>query len=136
MIFLTGISDLNALVKSMSPKLIDGDFVFCSVSEKRLSELKITPLLLFKEEEGISIIVKKHTADINSLAYSRIWTLITLTVHSDLSAVGFLALVTDKLAKSGISVNIISAYYHDHLFVPKEQSGQAMSLLNDLTTTS
>ncbi len=127
---------MNTLVKSMSPKLIDGDFVFCSVSEKRLSEMRITPLSIFKEEEGIAIIVTRQTADINSLTYSRIWSLITLTVHSDLSAVGFLALITDKLTKSEISVNVISAYYHDHLFVPKEKTEQALSLLNEITTST
>ena len=120
----------------MSPKLIDADYVFCTISEKRLSELKMSPILIFKEEEGVTIIVEKEIADNNSLTYSRVWTLITLTVHSDLSTVGFLALITEKLAKFGISVNVISAYYHDHLFVPKEKAEEALLLLNELTTIS
>ena len=36
------------------------------------------------------------------------------------------------LADAGISVNPVSAYYHDHLFVPVEKAGQAMQLLATL----
>lgn len=132
MFYLVGISDLKTLLKSMSPKLAKDEFVFCIISETRFSELKITPLLMFKEEEGITLILKREIAEINSLAYSRIWSWIKLRVHSDLSAVGFLAVISDKFAKNGISVNVVSAYYHDHLFVPIEKSDQAMSLLEEL----
>lgn len=61
---------------------------------------------------------------------------ITLTVHSDLAAVGLLATVTQVLATAGISVNAISAYYHDHLFVPCDRADDAMACLQTLTTDS
>ena len=59
----------------------------------------------------------------------------TLTVHSDLSAVGLLAAVTDLLSKAGIPVNTVSAFYHDHLFVPHERAEQTISLLEDLASS-
>ena len=62
-----------------------------------------------------------------------VWALITLTIHSDLNAVGFLAAITKKLAESNISVNAVSAYYHDHLFVPFEKSKQTMKLLQKIS---
>ena len=55
--------------------------------------------------------------------------MITLDVHSALDAIGFLAAVATLLAKAGISVNAVSAYYHDHLFVPREKADEAMRLL-------
>jgi hypothetical protein len=58
--------------------------------------------------------------------------LITLTVHSSLEAVGFLAAVTVPLAEAGISVNAVSAFHHDHLFVPVERAEDAQLLLQRL----
>ena len=60
--------------------------------------------------------------------------LITLTVHSSLEAVGFLAAVTARLAAAGIAVNAVSAFYHDHLFVPEHRADDALSLLRNLST--
>ena len=131
---MVGISDLKTLLRSMNPKLIDEEFVFCTISETRFSQLKITPLLIFKEEEGFTLIMKREIADSNSFAYSGIWSQIILSVHSNLTAIGFLAEITNKLAKSGISVNVVSAFYHDHLFVPFEQAHKAMILLEDLSS--
>ncbi|MGL6341627.1 MAG: ACT domain-containing protein, partial [Waterburya sp.] len=41
--------------------------------------------------------------------------------------------ITGKLAEHGISVNPISAYYHDHLFVPASRAQEAMELLQELS---
>lgn len=58
--------------------------------------------------------------------------MITLTVHSSLEAVGFLAVITRHLAQHSISVNAVSAYHHDHLFVPVHRADEAMRLLGDM----
>jgi hypothetical protein len=55
--------------------------------------------------------------------------MITLTIHSDLQAVGFLAPIMTRLAEAGISVNPVSAFYHDHLFVPWDKRNEAMEIL-------
>ena len=129
---MTEISNLIELLKGMKPELADGEFVFCTISEIQLAQFKINPLLTFKEKEGITIIIEKKTADKNSLPYRNSWSWIVLTVHSDLLAVGFLARITNELAKAGISVNAVSAYYHDHLFVPTQKANEAMKLLEKL----
>jgi Uncharacterized protein conserved in bacteria len=46
--------------------------------------------------------------------------------------VGFLAAVTAPLAEAGISVNAVSAFYHDHLFVSVERAEDAQRLLQKL----
>jgi hypothetical protein len=53
--------------------------------------------------------------------------------HSSLLAVGFLAAVTAALASEGISVNPVSAFHHDHLFVPWERRRDAMRILRALS---
>jgi uncharacterized protein len=56
-----------------------------------------------------------------------------LTVHSSLNAVGFLAAVTTQLAEAGISLNAVSAFYHDHLFVPHDRADEALALLQNMS---
>jgi hypothetical protein len=37
------------------------------------------------------------------------------------------------LAKQGISANPVSAFYHDHLFVPVDKASEALSILRALS---
>jgi hypothetical protein len=120
----------------MHPNLGGKKFVFCSISDARLSTLQLRPQLLFREKEGTTIIVEQNIAEKAKLKYKGIWALITLNVHSDLSAVGFISAISNKLAENGISVNVISAYYHDHLFVPFEQRKKALKFLKQLSSKS
>ncbi len=117
----------------MNPVLAKGKFVICTVSDAKREKLCNRPLLIFREREGITVIIEKGIADAENLSYKNIWSMITLNVHSDLNAVGFLAAITKKLAQHEISVNAVSAYYHDHLFVPNEKANQAMKLLKELS---
>ncbi len=121
-------------MKSIKPKLVNREFIFCSVSDKQFLSIKQKPLMMFREDEGMTLILNKKDADLDSIKYKDVWVLITLTVHSDLTAVGFLARITDALAKEGISVNAVSAYYHDHLFILKEKSEQAIEILKRLSS--
>jgi len=127
---MAAIKNLNRLLGSMEPKLVEGKFVFCTFPSDTPPGL--SPIMTFIEGEGITLILNKKEADSNSLKYSAVWSLITLNVHSDIEAVGFLAKITEKLAKSNISVNAISAFYHDHLFIPVDRSEEAFRLLEEL----
>ncbi|MGV0026963.1 ACT domain-containing protein [Phormidesmis priestleyi] len=59
--------------------------------------------------------------------------MITLSIHSSLEAIEFLAAITTKLAENGISVNAVSAYYNDHLFVSVENVDRAFQLLLEMS---
>ncbi|WP_292127622.1 ACT domain-containing protein, partial [Mesorhizobium sp.] len=59
-----------------------------------------------------------------------------LDIHSSLDAVGFLAAITTRLAAAGMGVNPVSAFYHDHLFVPAERAEEALGLLRQLAAES
>jgi hypothetical protein len=126
------VKDLKTLLESMSPELIEGKYVFCTLSEEDFNALSIESVMVFKEKEGITLVLEKHVADENKLKYDAVWALITLTVHSDLEAVGFLAALTNKLAEEGISVNAVSAFYHDHLFIPFDKANKALEALKDI----
>jgi len=116
----------------MEPVVVPGEFVFCSIQEKQLEDLQ-QPLLIFREHEGPTVIVTKDVAEQNRFSFDAIWGLISLSIHSNLEAVGLLGAITSHLANAGISVNAVSAYYHDHLFVPYGRVNEVVSLLLDLS---
>ena len=132
---MTEIKNLNALLKGMNPVAISGEFVFCAVSEERLHTLNIAPTLVFREKEGVTLVIQKKGAEENNLLFQGTWALITLNVYSSLSAVGLLAIITKKLAQAKIPVNIVSAYYHDHIFVPYDKAVGALKILKRISAS-
>jgi hypothetical protein len=132
----SGQHDLAVLLKTMSPTLRDGEYVFCSVPEAEFSHLRLGALGMFREAEGVTLILTVEQARQANLSIGPCWRLITLSVHSDLEAVGFLAAITTALAEVGISVNAISAYYHDHLLVPSHLAEAALDCLMALSSRS
>ena len=77
--------------------------------------------------------IRQEEAERIGLSHQSPSRLITLTVHSSLEAVGFLAAITARLAEAGISVNAVSAFYHDHLFVPVHRADEALALLRSIS---
>jgi hypothetical protein len=128
---MTGETDLNKLLKTLKPRHNAGDYVFCVVKDPgtlRPDDI----LLLFREEEGATVILRKARADELQLAYSFVASWITLTVHSSLEAVGLTAAFATALAQKGISCNVVAAFYHDHIFVDKKDTQKAMAVLEKL----
>ncbi|MGG6266362.1 ACT domain-containing protein [Leptolyngbya sp. AN03gr2] len=125
---MSGETDLTTLLKSMNPVLRQGEYVFCSVDFE--DWLRLNPIGVFREEEGLTLILDRQIADQSNIPYASTFRLITLSVHSSLEAVGFLAAITSRLAAQGISVNAVSAYYHDHLFIPTAQADRVIELLD------
>ena len=130
---MPGERNLANLLQNLNPEMIDGIFVFCSIPADNEIPAALSPVHIFREREGTTLVVRREEADSASLPYQFASRLITLTVHSSLEAVGFLAQITGRLAEAGISVNVVSAYYHDHLFVPEHRAGEALHLLQDMS---
>lgn len=130
---MPGERDLQALLKGMRPQMQDGTFVFCAIADGTDIPAAIRPRLMFREQEATTIVVRREEADSLGLPYQFASRLISLTVHSSLEAVGLLAVITARLAEAGISVNAVSAFYHDHLFVPHDRADEAMALLRGMS---
>ncbi|GAB5379137.1 MAG: ACT domain-containing protein [Aliiglaciecola sp.] len=129
---MSGETNLDILLKSMSPQLNEGEFVFVSIENGRYGQLgELAPIAMFMETEGMTLVVPKSTADDSGFSYNSTFCCITLTIHSSLDAVGLTAAFASKLAEKDISANVIAGYYHDHIFVQSEKSEQAMSALNE-----
>ncbi|EMI41039.1 ACT domain-containing protein [Rhodopirellula sp. SWK7] len=69
----------------------------------------------------------KERADRAGEPYAGEFGLISLSVHSDLAAVGLTAAIDGALTEQGISANVVAAFDHDHLFVPVSQTEDAMA---------
>ncbi len=129
---MPGESDLNVLLKTMSPTLNEGEYVFCQAEDA--AALPLTDILgLFKEAEGMTVILLRSVADRLKLPYTFICTWISLTVHSSLEAVGLTAAFSNALASQGISCNVVAGYSHDHIFVKTEDARNAMNILEGLS---
>ncbi|KYN90283.1 transporter [Vibrio cidicii] len=129
---MSAITDLDLLLKSMSPKLLDGEYVFCCVDGPLADYLHLEPMATFREQEGLTLVVPRDKAELGGLRFDGIFRLITLTVHSSLQAVGLTAAFASQLAEHGISANVVAGYYHDHIFVPQEKAQAALQALESL----
>lgn len=125
---MAGETDLSKLIRDMAPELNAGEYVFCSTD----SSEGLDPLGTFREREGWTAILTRQQADEAGLSYSTAFAWITLTVHSDLEAVGLTAAVSHALANAGIPCNVVAALHHDHLFVPVKNAARAMEILKGL----
>ena len=131
---MTGEKDLQKLLASMSPELIEGEVVFCTFPGAQYGDhTALDPIAAIRETEGLTLVIPKSKADENKLHYESIFRQITLTVHSSLDAVGLTAAFASKLTEHGISANVIAGFYHDHIFVQREHAERAMEALHDLT---
>ena len=130
---MPGEGNLETLLQNMTPVMQAGIFVFCSIPEDEEIPAALRPVLIFREREGTAFIMRREEAEAAGLPYQFASRLITLTVHSSLEAVGFLAAITGRLAEAGISVNAVSAFYHDHLFVPEHRADEALRHLQDMS---
>ncbi|MDR5762692.1 ACT domain-containing protein [Caballeronia sp. LZ035] len=122
--------DLDALIASMEPELQPGVYVFASVAQGDVPAADV--IATFREREGLTVVMEEHAAQAAGLTplFRAAW--ITLTVHSDLHAVGLTAAFAQALGEAGISCNVMAAAYHDHLFVPADDAARAMDALLSL----
>jgi uncharacterized protein len=129
---MSGETDLRKLLAEMSPQLNADEYVFCSLPYGTAIPAAYHPVGMIQEMEGTSLILSRVEADAQGLKYDFVAAWITLTIHSDLEAVGLTAAISKALAEAGISCNVVAGYYHDHLFVPLDKAHQTIEILNQL----
>ena len=133
---MPGETSLNALLRTLKTTIDPRVYVFITIPEDKVDHPFSIPhaetKLFFFEAEGITMIITADSAERHGFKYAYRCRMITLDVHSSLEAVGFMAVVTTKLAEAGLSSNPVSAYYHDHLFVKEEEADMVIDLLECL----
>jgi len=129
---VTGEKNLANLLASMSPVLMDGEYVFCSFENARYGDRpELQPIASCIEPEGLTLIIPRSRADVHELGYESVFRGITLRIHSSLEAVGLTAAVSARLTEYGISANVIAGHFHDHIFVQSEYAEKAMTAIGE-----
>jgi len=132
---MPGEQDLSTLLRHMTPLVHPDVFVFCSFPDFQLPS-GWTPVASFREAEGLSAIVPLRDAQAAGVGHQFESRMVTLTIHSALDAVGFLARICTALAAQGIACNAVSAYHHDHLFVPADRLELVLHTLKAIASST
>ena len=67
---MPGIKNLDKLLKNISPKLHDDEFVFCSFKSAYYGDFaSLNPIASFAEDEGLTLILLKDHADNQHIPY-------------------------------------------------------------------
>jgi uncharacterized protein len=121
------------MISGMKPELQADSFVFVTTNDPAfVASLSGKAVSIFKEAEGISMIIPADLAEKSKLNVDHPMRCITLNVFSSLEGVGLTAAVATALGDHGIPCNMVAAYHHDHVFVPSEMCDQAMDVLVSL----
>jgi hypothetical protein len=133
---MPGETNLAKLLGGMTPRLRNRNYVFAAIPPGEAIPATLDPVMVFREEEGFTVILTEEEAGAAGLTAAFRCRMITLDIHSSLEAVGFLAAIAARLAAAGMGVNPVSAFYHDHLFVPADRAEEAVALLEQLARES
>jgi uncharacterized protein len=123
------ISELAVLLASMEPMLDGAEYGYACVAA--LPE-GVAVFATVAEAEGITVVARAADLAAAGVPHLAGWARISLTVQSDLEAVGLTAAIATALAAKGISANVIAGYHHDHFFVQFDRAAEAMTVLRGL----
>lgn len=127
--------ELQALLRNMAPVLNPGTWVFLVIPDSTPLD-PASVVATMREPEGLSVVMEKSQALRQGLVPVCECAWITLSVNSDLQAVGFTAAFAAALGRANISCNVIAGVHHDHLFVPAQAADAAMAALRALQQQS
>lgn len=121
-----GETDLQRLLAGLAPELAEHPRAIRSQAAG--ASVPAEAIMLFREHEGVTTVV-----EVDESSDEPLWAQITLRIHSSLEAVGMMAAIAAALAVRDIPCNAVSAYYHDHLFVPWSRRDDAIAALQELS---
>ncbi|KAJ5669673.1 hypothetical protein N7462_010743 [Penicillium macrosclerotiorum] len=134
----SGEKDLSVLLSTMEPSLDPTVYLFIT-TKKALHSLPLAtlqPQLIACEAEGTTIVTSEELAATHGFEGIFPCKKISLTVHSSLDAIGLIAAITNRLKDHAISTNVVSGYFHDHIYVQAGRAEDAMRVLEELIAES
>ena len=131
-----GEENLTVLLATMEPTLDPTVYVFINSTQPlpSLPLATLQPQLIAQEAEGTTIVTTEALAA--SHGFQEVvfpCQKISLSIHSSLEAVGLIAAITNRLKDHRISTNVVSGFFHDHIYVPVDRAQDAMRILKELS---
>lgn len=124
--------DIDVILRSMSPWLNEGKYVFVTLTD--ISQVNRNDTICeLREAEGTTVVIEKSKADELGFTYNYVAAWITLNVHSALESVGLTAAFSTALTQHNISCNVIAGFYHDHIFVDAKDATKAIEVITNLS---
>ncbi|MCL2757906.1 MAG: ACT domain-containing protein [Alphaproteobacteria bacterium] len=117
----------------LSPILHEEAFAFVAADSDMAAQFLPDAICVFKEAEGITLVISESVAKKHGLAYEFRAAWITLSAETSLNALGITSTFSKVLADNGISCNVFAPIHHDHIFVPFEKGAEAVQLLDGIT---
>lgn len=131
---MQGESDLGQLLRLMRPELSPEPYGIVSTPDALPAD--VAAFASIAEAEGTTLVAPQSGLRRAGMPVGPDWARISLTVHSDLAAVGLTAAIATALAAQSISANVIAGFYHDHVFVAWDRRHDAMAALAALSAGS
>lgn len=131
---MSGEMDLAVLLRSMEPVLDAVPYGYGVVAVG--DTVPSGAFAVIAEVEGVTVVAEVSVLAAAGIAFDEHWARISLTVHSDLAAVGLTAAIAKALAVQGISANVVAGFYHDHVFVQWARRDNALEALRALAVAS
>lgn len=122
---------IDDIIKQSSFIVHEGKYIYAKVS-------KAPPVgnhfLVSKDKDEITVVTKKENLKkLNLIEKNKdFYTLIELKVSIPFYSVGFLATVSDAIAKEGMNILIVSTYSKDYILVKEEYAEKATKVLLSL----
>ncbi|MCV2863910.1 ACT domain-containing protein [Albidovulum sediminicola] len=130
---MRGETDLARMLAGMEPTLRPEEFGYGLIPGRGGMPPGLTPFATVREAEGLTVIAPVRALRRHGIAHRAGFACISLSVHSDLEAVGLTAAFARALADAGLGANVIAGLHHDHILTDWDRRQDAMACLTALS---
>ena len=124
-------SKIEKLIKGSTLRIEEGRFVYAKVSKAPRAG---NHFMVSRDADEITVVTKEENLSKLTLVERNkdFYRLIALNVSIPFYSVGFLAIVSQAIAKEGMDILIVSTYSKDYILVKDDMIENARSVLSKL----
>ncbi len=121
-------SEIDKIIKESTFRVEEGRFVYAKVSKDPIVK---NHFMVSKDANEITVVTKeKNLSELTLIECNKdFYRLIALNVSVPFYSVGFLATVSQAIAKEGMNILIVSAYSKDYILVKDDKIENVRSVL-------